>query len=252
MPMNARTAVVGSALCIAADPNRQSLEELLFSVAQSALNDAELSIDDIDGIVVAANDQMDGRAISVMAASGSVGGVDRDILSTPSRVRARLCHGRLARRVGTLSHAVDRILEHDRSPLSVRGRTAWPPTLISIVACRLTTSRRSPCRRARSQPSFPTPMRRPVCWRADAAAPPLGARALASDGRHGDAAVHSGGGRGCRQRRVRLGTCESAFYGLVAWHGMGDGARVPWRPRYVDRTRARRRGRAGLRRREDR
>lgn len=84
MPMNARTAVVGSALCIAADPNRQSLEELLFSVAQSALNDAELSIDDIDGIVVAANDQMDGRAIAVMAASGSVGGVDRDVLSTPS------------------------------------------------------------------------------------------------------------------------------------------------------------------------
>jgi acetyl-CoA C-acetyltransferase len=30
------------------------------------------------------SDQMDGRAISVMAASGSVGGVDRDILSTPS------------------------------------------------------------------------------------------------------------------------------------------------------------------------
>jgi len=33
---------------------------------------------------VGANDQYDGRAISVMAASGSVGGVDRDILSTPS------------------------------------------------------------------------------------------------------------------------------------------------------------------------
>ncbi len=33
---------------------------------------------------MASNDQYDGRAISVMAASGSVGGVDRDILSTPS------------------------------------------------------------------------------------------------------------------------------------------------------------------------
>ena len=51
---------------------------------QAALKDADLSIEDIDGIVVAANDQFDGRAISIMAASGSVGGVDRDILSTPS------------------------------------------------------------------------------------------------------------------------------------------------------------------------
>ena len=55
-----------------------------FDVAQAALADAGLGIDDIDGVVVAANDQMDGRAISIMAASGSVGGVGRDILSTPS------------------------------------------------------------------------------------------------------------------------------------------------------------------------
>lgn len=84
MPLNRRIGVIGSAISVPAKLNGQSLEELLYEIVQSALADAHLTIDDIDGIVVAANDQFDGRAISVMAASGSVGGVDRDILSTPS------------------------------------------------------------------------------------------------------------------------------------------------------------------------
>ncbi len=62
----------------------KSLEELLYDIAQAAMKDAGLTAEGIDGIVVASNDQFDGRAISIMAASGSVGGVDRDILSTPS------------------------------------------------------------------------------------------------------------------------------------------------------------------------
>ncbi|MFG1359163.1 thiolase C-terminal domain-containing protein [Xanthobacter pseudotagetidis] len=53
-------------------------------MAAATLADAGLGFDDLDGIVVAANDQLDGRAIAIMAASGSVGGVDRDILATPS------------------------------------------------------------------------------------------------------------------------------------------------------------------------
>ena len=84
MALNRRIGVIGSAIRVPADANGQSLEELLYDIVQIALADAKLTIDDIDGIVVAANDQFDGRAISVMAASGSVGGVDRDILSTPS------------------------------------------------------------------------------------------------------------------------------------------------------------------------
>ncbi len=84
MPLHNKTAVLGCAIRAPVSGNRQSLEELLYEVAQAALQDSKLTIDDIDGIVVASNDQFDGRAISVMAASGSVGGVDRDILSTPS------------------------------------------------------------------------------------------------------------------------------------------------------------------------
>jgi len=76
--------VIGSAIHAPGHADRRSLEEALYAVTRSALRDAGLSIDDIDGIVVAGNDQLDGRAITVMAASGSVGGVGRDILSTPS------------------------------------------------------------------------------------------------------------------------------------------------------------------------
>ena len=76
--------VIGAALWPSVEGQARSLEEILFDITHAALRDAGLGIDDIDGIVVASNDQYDGRAISVMAASGSVGGVDRDILSTPS------------------------------------------------------------------------------------------------------------------------------------------------------------------------
>lgn len=84
MRLNRRSAVIGSAARVPVRDDRMALEELLYAVSQEALADAGLTIDDIDGIVVASNDQFDGRAISVMAASGSVGGVERDILSTPS------------------------------------------------------------------------------------------------------------------------------------------------------------------------
>ncbi len=84
MAYNVQPGVIGAAIMPCVTGNERSLEEILYEVTQRALRDAGLTIDDIDGIVVAANDQYDGRAISVMAASGSVGGVDRDILSTPS------------------------------------------------------------------------------------------------------------------------------------------------------------------------
>ena len=84
MPLNRATAVIGSAIRVPVDTDRLCLEEILYEVTQAALKSAGLTIEQIDGILVGSNDQVDGRAISVMAASGSVGGVDRDILSTPS------------------------------------------------------------------------------------------------------------------------------------------------------------------------
>jgi acetyl-CoA C-acetyltransferase len=84
MAMRIQPGVIGCAIRPVIAARDRSLEEMIYDTAQLALADAGIGIDDIDGIVVAANDQFDGRSISVMMASGSVGGVDRDIMSTPS------------------------------------------------------------------------------------------------------------------------------------------------------------------------
>ena len=84
MTYKIRPAVVGCAIRPAITGRDRSLEEIIYDISQAALADAGLTVEDIDGIVVGCNDQFDGRAISVMMASGPTGGVDRDILSTPS------------------------------------------------------------------------------------------------------------------------------------------------------------------------
>ena len=84
MPYKVQPGVIGCAIRPAIAGRDRSLEEVLYDTTQRALADAGITVEDIDGIVVASNDQLDGRAISVMMASGPVGGVDRDILSTPS------------------------------------------------------------------------------------------------------------------------------------------------------------------------
>ncbi len=85
MTARTRIGVVGAVIkpCIAED-GRLSLEERLHQALHETLADAGLTTKDLEGIVVAANDQYDGRAISIMMASAPLGGVDRDILSTPS------------------------------------------------------------------------------------------------------------------------------------------------------------------------
>jgi len=84
MPYKVQPGVIGCAIRPAIAGNDRSLEEVIYDTTQQALVDAGIRIEDIDGIVVGCNDQIDGRAISVMMASAAVGGVDRDILSTPS------------------------------------------------------------------------------------------------------------------------------------------------------------------------
>lgn len=84
MGFRVQPGVIGCSIRPAIVTGQKSLEEIIYDTSQLALADAGLTIEDIDGIVVASNDQFDGRAISVMMASGSVGGVDRDIMSTPS------------------------------------------------------------------------------------------------------------------------------------------------------------------------
>lgn len=51
----------------------QSLEGIIFRAASGALQDAGIERSDIDGVVIAASDQVDGRAISSMLTSGPAG-----------------------------------------------------------------------------------------------------------------------------------------------------------------------------------
>ena len=84
MAKKIEVGVIGSAVFAPRNPERTSLEEAMHAVTKNALRDAGIGIEDIDGIVVASCDQLDGRAIEIMMASGSVGGIGRDIFATPS------------------------------------------------------------------------------------------------------------------------------------------------------------------------
>jgi acetyl-CoA C-acetyltransferase len=118
MPYKVQPGVIGCAIRPAIGGESRSLEELQYDTTQQALSDAGISIEDVDGIVVACNDQLDGRAISVMMASGAVGGVDRDILSTPSGSEHAFILGAL--RVATGQFRTQLVL-------------AWSPTEASSI-----------------------------------------------------------------------------------------------------------------------
>lgn len=72
-----------------------SLEELIFATTQAALADAGMGIDQIDGIVISSNDQVDGRPISIMVTSGSVGAYKKDLIDVPSSAEHALVLGHM-------------------------------------------------------------------------------------------------------------------------------------------------------------
>jgi acetyl-CoA acetyltransferase len=109
--------VIGCAFYAPGGEPRESLEEILYDLTRRALADARLKIDDIDGIVCASCDQLDGRAIAIMAASGSVGGVGRDILSTPSSAEHAFVLGAL--RVGSGQYRTQLVISW--SPLEAQS-----------------------------------------------------------------------------------------------------------------------------------
>ncbi|MGE0418422.1 MAG: thiolase family protein [Acetobacteraceae bacterium] len=119
MPLKSQPAVIGCAIRPVIVGRSRSLEEIMYDTAQMALADAGITIEDIDGIVVAANDQFDGRAISVMMASSAVGGVDRDILSTPSASEHAFVLGAL--RVASGQYRTQLVM-------------AWSPTEVSSMS----------------------------------------------------------------------------------------------------------------------
>ncbi|MGH9041307.1 MAG: hypothetical protein ACRDZ3_13865, partial [Acidimicrobiia bacterium] len=68
---------VAGAAVVRAD-EEVSLEELVFEAAAAALSDAGTTRAAIDGVCLAASDQLDGRVISSMPLAGPAGGYLRD------------------------------------------------------------------------------------------------------------------------------------------------------------------------------
>lgn len=61
-----------------------SLEDFIFITVSEALESWRVSLKDIDSIVTASSDMLDGRAISIMVTSGSVGGYLKDVVNLSS------------------------------------------------------------------------------------------------------------------------------------------------------------------------
>jgi acetyl-CoA acetyltransferase len=71
-------SIAGVGLARLERPADASLEELVFAASSAALADAGLTRADIDGVCLAASDQLDGRSISSMHLAGPAGGYLRD------------------------------------------------------------------------------------------------------------------------------------------------------------------------------
>jgi hypothetical protein len=72
-------AIVGIHLSEPSRVTDRSLEEMIFDVTLKTTEDAGLSLEDLDGVVISANDETDGRVISCMVTSGPAAGVNRDL-----------------------------------------------------------------------------------------------------------------------------------------------------------------------------
>lgn len=62
----------------------QSLEEMIFQASRAALEDAGLTIEDVDAVMLSTTDQVEGRVIESMVTNGAAGGVGRDVTTLAS------------------------------------------------------------------------------------------------------------------------------------------------------------------------
>lgn len=83
-----------------------ALEDLIFEANTAALAQAELGLDDVQGVVTACSDMVDGRAISSMVTSGASGGHLKDEVNLASSAAHALVLGYLT----VVSGRHDRVL----------------------------------------------------------------------------------------------------------------------------------------------
>ena len=75
-----RAAIIGIGMTkIEAEKKRETFADMAFQAVNKALNDAGMSIDDIDNVVTTSSDFWDGRTISCMAVGDASGAADKNI-----------------------------------------------------------------------------------------------------------------------------------------------------------------------------
>ena len=84
-----------------AEPDGGSLETMIFAAAKACLADAGRERDDLDGIVIAASDMVDGRAISSMLTSGPAGAYLNDEINVASSPGHALAQAQMQILAGT-------------------------------------------------------------------------------------------------------------------------------------------------------
>lgn len=86
-------AVLSTSSLLVEHETVRSLEEMIFETTTDALTRAGYTIKDIDAVVVSANDEFDGRVISIMAGTGPAGGVGLDTTMVNSAGDHALIYG---------------------------------------------------------------------------------------------------------------------------------------------------------------
>jgi acetyl-CoA C-acetyltransferase len=74
-----RAAIIGVGMTkIEANKNRETFADMAWEAVNKALNDAGMSIDDIDNVITTSSDFWDGRTISCMAVGDAAGAADKN------------------------------------------------------------------------------------------------------------------------------------------------------------------------------
>lgn len=123
-----RVAVIGTAQTKYSRGRRETFSELVYEVCSKALEDAGITIKDVDNIVTVSSDFWDGRTISTMAVTDSCGAYGKDITCVEGDGTFAVLYGMM--RILSGSFGVTMVCAHHKgteSNMSGITNTAFDP-----------------------------------------------------------------------------------------------------------------------------